>query len=66
VKAGSAKKGLSLEQTKAALLDNAAAYAADLALPDARLAEFKSYFLEVFVNRAYHELEKPLGDRPAS
>ena len=59
-------KGMSLEQTKAALLARAATYAADIALPDARLPEFKGYFLEVFVNRAYNELEKPLGDEPTS
>ena len=59
-------KGFTLEQTKAALTANAAAYAADLALPDRLLSAFKGYFLEVFVNRAYHELEKPLGDSPTS
>jgi cyclase len=59
-------KGMTLEQTKAALLKQAANYAADIALPDARIPEFKSYFLEVFVNRAYHELAKPLGDEPTS
>jgi glyoxylase-like metal-dependent hydrolase (beta-lactamase superfamily II) len=59
-------KGLTLEQTKTALTNHAADYAADLALPDRSLPEFKSYFLEVFVNRAYHELEKPLDDSPTS
>src|SRR5271167_510480 len=57
-------KGFTLEQTKTALTNHAAGYAADLALPDRLLPAFKSYFLEVFVNRAYHELEKPLGDSP--
>jgi cyclase len=59
-------KSLTLEQTKTALTNHAADYAADLALPDGSLPEFKSYFLEVFVNRAYHELEKPLDDSPTS
>jgi glyoxylase-like metal-dependent hydrolase (beta-lactamase superfamily II) len=59
-------KGLTLEQTKTALTNHAADYAADLALPERSLPAFKSYFLEVFVNRAYHELEKPLGDSPTS
>jgi len=59
-------KGLSLEQTKASLLGNASSYAIDLALPDARQSDLKSYFLEVFINRAYHELDKPLGDSPTS
>jgi len=26
----------------------------------------RTFFLLVFVNRAYHELEKPLGDNPIS
>ena len=59
-------KGSTLEQTKAALANNAAAYAADLGLAESRLPAFKAYFLEVFVNRAYHEQEKPLGDEPTS
>lgn len=59
-------KGLTLEQAKTALTNHTADYAADLALPDRLLPEFKSYFLEVFVNRAYHELDKPLGDSPTS
>lgn len=59
-------KGATVEQTKAALNNSAATYAADIALPNRRLPAFKSVFLEVFVNRAYHELEKPLGDSPTS
>ena len=59
-------KGLTLEQTKTALVNHAADYAADLALPERLLPAFKGYFLEVFVNRAYHELDKPLGDSPTS
>ena len=58
--------GLTVDQVKTALINKAKAYAADLALSDDDLPEFKSYFLEVFVNRACHELEKPLGDNPIS
>jgi len=58
--------GWSVDQTKTALTNRASAYANDLALSDAQLPEFKSYFLEVFINRTYHELEKPLGDDPIS
>ena len=28
--------------------------------------DFKNFFLVVFGNRAYHELERPLGDSPIS
>ncbi|HMK29460.1 MAG TPA: MBL fold metallo-hydrolase [Terriglobales bacterium] len=59
-------KGSTLQQTQAALAATAAAYAADIVLPNERLPAFTGYFLEVFVNRAYHELEKPLGDSPTS
>jgi cyclase len=59
-------KGSTLEQTKSLLINDAPRYAVDLGLPDRLLPEFKSYFLEVFVNRAYRELEKPLGDSPTS
>jgi cyclase len=58
--------GLSVDQTKTALTNRASAYANDLVLSDAQLPQFKSYFLEVFINRVYHELEKPLGDDPIS
>ncbi|HXB55466.1 MAG TPA: MBL fold metallo-hydrolase [Vicinamibacteria bacterium] len=60
------EKGATLEQTMTLLLNDALRYTVDLGLPDRRLAEFKSYFLEVFVNRAYRELEKPLGDKPTT
>lgn len=59
-------RGSTLQQTKAVLSRNAAVYAADLALPSYRIPTFKDYFLDVFINRAYHELEKPLGDAPTS
>jgi hypothetical protein len=47
-------------------MDKAGAYAADFGLSEKDLPDFKNYFLLVFVNRAYHELEKPLGDNPIS
>jgi cyclase len=65
VKAAKAN-GLSLDQTKKGLMDKAGAYATDFGLSEKDLPDFKSYFLLVFVNRTYHELEKPLGDNPIS
>jgi len=59
-------RGITLARTKEMLGRNAKTYAADLSLADSSLAAFKSYFLDVFVNRAYHELEGPLGDSPTS
>jgi glyoxylase-like metal-dependent hydrolase (beta-lactamase superfamily II) len=59
-------EGHSLPETQAILGGNAAAYAAEIALTQQQLPAFKAYFLEVFVNRAFHELEKPLGDSPTS
>lgn len=59
-------EGRSLQETQAVLGSNAAIYAADIGLPQQRLPAFKAYFLEVFVNRAYHELQRPLGDSPTS
>ena len=59
-------KGMTVQQTKEALARNAMVYAADLGLAEKQVPAFKGYFLDVFVNRAYHELEKPLGDSPTS
>jgi glyoxylase-like metal-dependent hydrolase (beta-lactamase superfamily II) len=58
--------GRSLQDTQTALGKNAAVYAADIGLTERQLPTFKAYFLEVFVNRAYHELDKPLGDSPVT
>lgn len=63
---GAKAKGLNLDQTRKELTDKAAIYAADLGLTEKDISDFKNYFLLVFVNRAYHELEKPLGDNPTS
>jgi glyoxylase-like metal-dependent hydrolase (beta-lactamase superfamily II) len=57
-------KGLSAEQTKSELVGRTAAYGADLGIAESQLARFKGYFLEVFIDRAYRELERPLGDDP--
>jgi glyoxylase-like metal-dependent hydrolase (beta-lactamase superfamily II) len=65
VKAAKAN-GLNLDQAKKELIDKAVTYAADFGLADKDVADFKNYFLLVFVNRAYHELEGPLGDEPIS
>jgi glyoxylase-like metal-dependent hydrolase (beta-lactamase superfamily II) len=58
--------GLDLDQTKKQMMDKAGTYAADLGLSEKDVPDFKNYFLLVFVNRAYHELEKSLGDSPTS
>lgn len=65
VKAAKAN-GINLEQTKKELMEKAGAYAADFGVSETDVPDFKNYFLLVFVNRAYHELEKPLGDSPIS
>jgi len=58
-------KGLSLEQAQksVALKNEALGRKLGITDPDV-LQEFKSYFLNVFVVRAYRELDSPLGDSP--
>jgi cyclase len=64
VKAGKAK-GMSVEQTMEALDKQNAQLAAKIGIKDAETAAaFKDYFLDVFVKRAYRELDGPLGDLP--
>jgi glyoxylase-like metal-dependent hydrolase (beta-lactamase superfamily II) len=58
--------GSSLDQAKKELMDRAGDYAKDFGLSEKDLPDFKNYFLLVFVGRAYHELENPLGDSPVS
>lgn len=65
VKAAKAN-GLTLDETKKELMNKGADYAADFGLSKKDLPDFKNFFLLVFVHRAYHELEKPLGDSPVS
>jgi cyclase len=58
-------KGLSLEQAQksVALKNDALGRKLGITDPDV-LQEFKSYFLNVFVSRAYRELDAPLGETP--
>jgi cyclase len=58
-------KGLSLDQTSEAVGKQNADLAAKIGIKDAETAEaFKAYFLDVFVKRAYRELDEALGDLP--
>jgi glyoxylase-like metal-dependent hydrolase (beta-lactamase superfamily II) len=58
-------KGLTAEQTLEALGKQNAELAARIGVKDTEMAgAFKSYFLDVFVKRAYRELDGPLGDWP--
>jgi glyoxylase-like metal-dependent hydrolase (beta-lactamase superfamily II) len=64
VKADKAK-GMTAEQTTEALDKQNAELAATIGIKDAETATaFKDYFLDVFVKRAYRELDGPLGDLP--
>jgi glyoxylase-like metal-dependent hydrolase (beta-lactamase superfamily II) len=64
VKAAKAK-GMTVEQTTKALDKQNAGLAAKIGIKDAETAAaFKDYFLDVFVKRAYRELDGPLGDLP--
>jgi hypothetical protein len=64
VKANKAK-GMTSEQTVEALGKQNAELAAKIGIKDAEnAAAFKDYFLDVFVKRAYRELDGPLGDLP--
>ncbi|HEV7552313.1 MAG TPA: MBL fold metallo-hydrolase, partial [Candidatus Angelobacter sp.] len=64
VKADKAK-GMTVEQTTEALDKQNAELAAKIGIKDAETAAaFKDYFLDVFVKRAYRELDGPLGDLP--
>jgi glyoxylase-like metal-dependent hydrolase (beta-lactamase superfamily II) len=58
-------KGMTLDQTTEALGKHNSEFAAMLGIQDANTTgEFKAYFLDVFVTRAYRELDQPLGDLP--
>jgi len=58
-------KGMTSEQTVEALDKQHAELAAKIGIKDAETAAaFKDYFLDVFVKRAYRELDGPLGDLP--
>jgi glyoxylase-like metal-dependent hydrolase (beta-lactamase superfamily II) len=58
-------KGMTVEQTTEALDKQNTELAAKIGIKDAETAAaFKDYFLDVFVKRAYRELDGPLGDLP--
>lgn len=57
--------GMTIEQTAEALNRQSAELAAKVGIKDAETAgTFKDYFLDVFLKRAYRELDGPLGDLP--
>jgi cyclase len=58
-------KGLTADQTAVALGNQNSNLAAKIGIKDAETADaFKAYFLDIFVKRAYRELDTPLGDLP--
>jgi cyclase len=58
-------KGMTAEQTTEAKEKQNTELAARIGIKDAQTAAaFKDYFLDVFVKRAYRELDGPLGDLP--
>ena len=57
--------GMTAEQTMEAQDKRNAELAGKIGTKDAEtVAAFKDYFLDVFVKRAYSELDGPLGDLP--
>src|SRR4051812_11797317 len=64
VKADKAE-GMTVEQTSEAVDKQSAELVEKIGIKDAETAAaFKDYFLDVFVKRAYRELDGPLGDLP--
>ncbi|HEY2360887.1 MAG TPA: MBL fold metallo-hydrolase [Candidatus Angelobacter sp.] len=58
-------KGMTAEQTTEALDKQNVELAGKIGIKDAEsAAAFKDYFLDVFVKRAFRELDEPLGDLP--
>jgi len=58
-------RGLTAEQTGESVGKESKELASKIGIVDEQVAaEFKAYFLDVFVARAYRELEGPLGDLP--
>ena len=58
-------KGMTIEQTLEAVGKQNAELAAKIGVKDTETAgAFKAYFLDVFVKRAYRELDGKLGDLP--
>ena len=57
-------KGMTAEQTLEAVRKQSPELAAKIGVKDAETAAFKAYFLDVFVKRAYRELDGALGELP--
>lgn len=57
-------KGMTVGQTMEALDKQSTELAVKIGIKDPDTAAFKDYFLDVFVKRAYRELDGPLGDLP--
>jgi glyoxylase-like metal-dependent hydrolase (beta-lactamase superfamily II) len=58
-------QGQTLAQAREAIGNQAPELAAMLGIHDPKIsAEFKAYFLDVFVSRAWRELDAPLGNEP--
>jgi glyoxylase-like metal-dependent hydrolase (beta-lactamase superfamily II) len=58
-------KGLTLDQTKEAIGKQNNELASIIGITDENMAaEFRVYFLDIFVSRAYRELDAPLSDLP--
>ena len=57
-------KGMTIEQAAEALGKQSSELAAIVGVPADGAEQFKGYFLDVFVKRAFRELDAPLGDLP--
>lgn len=58
-------KGMTLEQTVDVIGAQSSKLAGILGITDEQiLKEFRAYFLNIFITRAYKELDHPLGDSP--
>ena len=58
-------KGLTLDQTKERIGSQSNELASIIGVTDENMAaEFRAYFLDIFVSRAYRELDAPLSDLP--
>lgn len=58
-------RGMTIEQTLEAVSKQNGDVAAKISIKDEETAgAFKAYFLDVFVKRAYRELDGALGDLP--
>jgi hypothetical protein len=55
---------MTIEQAAEALGKQSSELAAIVGVPADGAEQFKGYFLDVFVKRAFRELDAPLGDLP--